>query len=320
MIRIAQWASDQMERWQLGAPYWVGPMGEIALSLDLRWEPERLFMIVNIYADESYDDKIFVMALYIGTLGRWNKLEKRWPDLLKKYQVSYFHSKEMTDRDNDFASWNRKTEQDFCREAEILTRGQHLTGMVARINREDFRVHYREYRPIKGFSMDSIYGLAFRYLLSYLPSLVKRSFPYHREIKINAILENSHYFGDALRIWNELKNVLPDFGDMLGTCIPGDKTVYGLQVADALATGALRLERNIDEAKDLGGDLQETVTLSSLRHRSLRRAPAIRCCPTPEDLRNFKDAIQAEHRNVKRALRSRRFAIMSDPNASAGSS
>ena len=41
-----------------GAPRWIGPTGEIGLSFFLRWEPEKLFMIVNLYVDESYNQDI----------------------------------------------------------------------------------------------------------------------------------------------------------------------------------------------------------------------------------------------------------------------
>ena len=95
MTRIAQWASDQIERLRLGSPLWVGPVGEIALSLDLRWEPEGLFVIVNCYADESYDGGIFILGGQIARLGQWNGFEKEWGRLCARYNIRYFHSKEM---------------------------------------------------------------------------------------------------------------------------------------------------------------------------------------------------------------------------------
>jgi hypothetical protein len=81
---------------------------------------------------------------------------------------------------------------------------------------------------------------------------------------INAILENNNYFGDGLRVWNDLKKRFPEFARLLGTCIPGDKKISGLQTADALATGAYRLEK--------AGNLD--LKRSSSRHGDPRRSSA----------------------------------------------
>src|SRR5215469_10855849 len=244
MIRLAHWASDQIERSQLGAPRWVGPIGEIALSLDLHWESERLFLvIVNLYADESYNDDIFVMGGYIARLGQWNNFESDWRRLLKRVQISYFHSKEMVDRDNEFKGWNDDTEVAFCNKAEHLARKHGLTGFVQVIDRKDYREHYREYNQVKGFHYDSIYGLSFRYILAYVPEFVRRSLN-RDDVVVNAIVEDNTFFEDGRRVWNDLKRRFPnEFGSLLGTCIPGGKTISGLQVADAIATGAYRMEK-----------------------------------------------------------------------------
>jgi hypothetical protein len=79
--------------------------------------------------------------------------------------------------------------------------------------------------------------LAFRYILAFIPQFVARSLN-RDDVRVNAILENSNYFGDGLRVWNDLKKRFPEFQRILGTCIPGDKKIPGLQQADALATGA----------------------------------------------------------------------------------
>jgi hypothetical protein len=171
-------------------------------------------------------------------------------------------------------------------------------------------------QAVKGFHLDSIYGLAFRYIMGFVPDFVERSMR-RDDIVINAILENSQYFGDGLRVWNDVKKRVPEVGRLLGTAIRGDKKIPGLQSADALATGAYRLER--------GGEVEFTdfpqaaVTLSDLRKRKLPRSPVIRCHPTPEQLRDIKDAAQEEkehrRRHGERARASREAILTPEPDS-----
>jgi hypothetical protein len=274
-------------------------------------------VVVNLYADESYNDEIFVMGGYVAKLGQWNRYEKDWARLLKRAKISRFHSKEMVDRDNEFKGWADGDEIAFCKAAEKLARKHQLCGFVQRIDYQDYKTHYRYYNPVKGFHYDSIYGLAFRYLLAFIPGFVARSLKRDGVI-INAILENSTYFGDGLRVWNDLKKRFPEFARLLGTCIPGDKKIPGLQAADALATGAYRLERTGDI--DLIDFPQATATLDDLRLRKMPRAPAIRCQATPKQLRDLKDGFQAlkEHRRVhwEKSHAERQAILMPDPDTS----
>jgi hypothetical protein len=274
-------------------------------------------VIVNLYADESYNDDIFVMGGYIARLGQWNRYEADWRKLLKQAGISYFHSKEMVDRDNQFKYWTGGDEIAFCVKAEKLARKHGLTGFVQIIGWKDYKTHYRSYNPVKGFHCDSIYGLSFRYLLCFVPGFVQRSLK-RDDVVINAILEKSNYFGDGLRVWNDLKKRFPEFSRLLGTCAPGDKKIPGLQTADALATGAYRLEKT-GEIKLIDFP-QATATIDDLWRHGMPRAPAIRCKATPERLRELKDGFQAlkEHRRQhwEKAKAERQAILMPDPDES----
>jgi hypothetical protein len=222
----------------------------------------------------------------------------------------------MVDRDNEFRDWTDNDEIGFCAAAEKLARKHQLCGIVQRIDWKDYKTHYRDYNPVKGFHHDSIYGLAFRYVLAFIPEFVARSLKH--DVIINAILENSTYFGDGLRVWNDLKRRFPEFAKLLGTCVPGDKKLPGLQTADALATGAYRLEKAGDI--DVIDFPQSTATLDDLRRRKMPRTPAIRCQATLEQLRELKDGFKAlkEHRrrHWEKTHAERQAMLMPDPLAS----
>ena len=115
------------------------------------------------------------------------------------------------------------------------------------------------------------------------------------DLTINFILENSTYFGDALRVFNDIKKRAhehaPELERLLGTVIPGGKMVRGLQAADALATGALQLERRADPAL-ISSPIPEDAVLADLQRRISPRAAAIRMHPTAKQLRDLKDAAE----------------------------
>jgi hypothetical protein len=250
---------------------------------------------------------------YVAKLGQWNRFDKTWTKLLRKHGISYFHSKEMAHRENEFRDWDDFREMAFCAAAEKLCRDHGLLGFTSRIDFADYKTHYREYRPDTRFHLDSIYGLAFRYIVAHIPNLVKRSVN-REDLVINFILENSTYFGDGLRVFNDIRKKIPELRPILRTVIPGDKKVCGLQAADALATGAYRSER--EGELEFSEILLPSVTIEDLRKRKLLRAPAIRTQATPESLRDIKDAAQEgrEHRRrhweMTRAERERAAILM----------
>ncbi|MGQ0677633.1 MAG: hypothetical protein ACT4N4_16310 [Rhodospirillales bacterium] len=80
------------------APKSPGHVGALALSLFHRWEPNRLFMIVTAYIDESGTDgqrPVMTMAGWAGKLGRWFEFEKKWRQELARTSTAYFRAKEL---------------------------------------------------------------------------------------------------------------------------------------------------------------------------------------------------------------------------------
>src|SRR6267142_5893149 len=94
----------------------VGFIRSLSLGLFHQWEPERLFMVVTAYVDESNtheDSSIFVVAGYVGHSGQWWKFEKKWAKALNDFGVTYFNAKEVNNHYTETDGWNREKKNDF---------------------------------------------------------------------------------------------------------------------------------------------------------------------------------------------------------------
>lgn len=229
MRAFGHWVSDEIERWQLGAPRRIGPTGALGLSLCSRWEPERVFVIVNVYADESGThgtSDYMILGGYVGQLGRWNAFDMRWNRRLARAGLTYFHSVEHSRR-RDFAALGYDL---------LKLEGKYLTcGFVIKLDKQSYNDFYiAGLRPRKP-QLDTMYGVCYRYLIGFLvhelPTLISRN-----DITINIMLElGARGSKDAVRIHDRIKKLLPNDTKTLGEISFGEKKKFpGLQAADSL--------------------------------------------------------------------------------------
>lgn len=109
---IPEW----MERFVLGAPLRPTPISNLALSLWHRWEPERVFMLLTAYIDESgtHDSSDYmIMGGFVGRLGQWYAVDKVWKKLLKKYNLTHFHAVDMRHGNGEFRGWDNSKKFDL---------------------------------------------------------------------------------------------------------------------------------------------------------------------------------------------------------------
>jgi hypothetical protein len=92
-------------------------------------------------------------------------------------------------------------------------------------------------------SPDSAYGMCARQFFEKVPEFVKRLMGL-RHARVNFIFErNDQHYGDAERIFHELRKVDPHFRERLGTITAGEREDFaGLQAADLLAYTSRRYE------------------------------------------------------------------------------
>ena len=241
-------------------------------------------MNITFYGDESGTHKgspFMLLGGHASTFGKWNAFDIAWQRALKRVGLSHFHA---TDH------WGTDIGERFGPEIVKLTKKHLLFGCVIRLNKDDYERHYiAGLRPRKP-QLDTMYGVSFRYLVSFLltrlPTLLDRS-----DVTFNIVLEaGAHGSKDADRITTELRKQLPTETVMFGGVTFKDKKRFpGLQVADALAFGAFHVEPTSPQLVDG----PEDQTILQARRAVLVKPPIFRCELDERTLRALKADILA---------------------------
>ena len=68
--------------------------GKLCVALAHRWEPDRQFMILTSYLDESgtHGGDVTIMAGFLADARQWRKFEKRTTKLFARFRVDIFHT------------------------------------------------------------------------------------------------------------------------------------------------------------------------------------------------------------------------------------
>ena len=283
---IARYQPEWLERLRLGAPLWVGPTGEIGLTMASCWKPRTLFMLLTMQLDEAntHDEaEIMVMGGWLARLGQWNCFDHKWKKSLRKHDLEYFHAQEMP-------------HHPFGLKAQKIPDDHLMAGFVVRLDRQDYNDVYRN-GPWGGKAQpDSMYGLCFRYCLSAALEIGTHEYP--NDLKLNFIVESGHpKCGAANEIVQRIKRQnIAGVSEFLGSVIPmGKRDSYGLQAADGLATGAAWTETPAGSAIPLL-DISPSGSLMDVYQKSLTKAPIFRCHIDRQQAASYRDDMFEFHR------------------------
>ena len=185
-----------------------GPsQNQLALALFHKWGPERLFVIVTVYIDESGTHKsgVTILGGWVGRLGRWAGFDPQWNKLLKKSKIGHFHSKSMRSSKGEFRGWKIFEKFVFTQDAAAVALKHLEFGFTVSVTDTAYRDHYIAGLRPKEIPLDTRYGLCFRHCLSLVPHMAKKSFG-GRDLDISFVLESGHKnAGDAERFFKRVK-------------------------------------------------------------------------------------------------------------------
>ena len=172
-----------LEQLRLGSPAQVGPTGQIGLLLSPGhiWREESVFVQLISKIDESGthgSSPYMIMAGYTARLHQWNRFDLKWRKGLRKAGLEYFHAKE---------HWKHP----FTAKAVKISDDNLLFGFVAKISEADYKKFYRSGQWEGRAQPDSMYGLCFRYCLSFVLQQALLEVP-SKDFVLNFVVEEGH--------------------------------------------------------------------------------------------------------------------------------
>lgn len=199
-------------------------IGELCIALAHRWEPERRFMVITGYLDESGTHggaTLSVMAGFIADARQWRKFEKRAGKLFARYRVDVFHTIDVRRTDKDFAGWPVDRKITFLDEFHHIINETLEHGVAAVLREEDYAYYLGLPWPAKA-RKDTRYALMFRACMAdFLDTVIQT--PHWRdqpEPRLNLVVECGHPNApDLIRLYNGIK---AKFGG------PSNKALSGL--------------------------------------------------------------------------------------------
>jgi hypothetical protein len=212
-------------------------IGDLCIALAHRWEPERPFMILTAYFDESgthSDAEISCMAGFLGNARQWRKFEKRAGKLFKRFRVDVFHTIDVRRTDKDFEGWKVDRKIEFLDEFQHIINETLEEGVSSFITQDDY-AYYRNLKWPKKARPDSKYTILFRACLAHSIRGGPLMSPVI-EPSLNIVLEDGHAnAGDALRVYNLAKERLGQSKALAGLTFGNKKTSLPLAAADLFA-------------------------------------------------------------------------------------
>lgn len=252
-------------------------------------------MILTVYIDESGTHEnapVMVMAGYVATIGKWADFHRKWAQVLKRYGLTYHHTKEWKDTTGEYKDWPLTKKEKFITKATKIGAQHALCGFTITLKHPDYDRHYVAGNRPKKIPLDTKYGVCFRIFLSFLPMMLKNSLD-RDDLIIDVVMEaGAKGQRDTSRIFKLFKEQAPpEQAQLVNTIATADKkNFYGLQFADCLAFGAFQAEQKTPDLTHFPKD----ATLDDCKEIVGQRSPVFRLEVTPELLAELKDNIIAQ--------------------------
>jgi hypothetical protein len=229
---------------------------EWCIAFGHRRQPERIFVILTAYLDESGthgDSPVTVVGGMLANAQQWEAFEKAFRKIKRKHGFQIFHTKKFKKRDGDFKGWSHPQQVALMVDLVPITATAFTEGVTVTLDNKDYEAEYKTGDKPKRLRLDSKYGLCFRNCLLFFALEAMKRVYRGRLPTLHFVLEAGHKnAGDALRIFNETKAELETKGFyMLGDILFADKDKSDpLMMADFLAHTAFLMGNEGGRAPD----------------------------------------------------------------------
>ena len=219
---------------------------ELCIALAHRWQPERIFVILTAYLDESGthgDSPVTVMAGVMANATQWARFEAKFAALKAKHGFRVFHTKKFKRRKGDFKGWDLLKQLSLMSDFAKLSENSFTEGVTFTLDNAEYEASYKGGDKPRRLRLESKYGLCFRNcLLFFILETVKRTREESQPPTLHFVLESGHPNWSEVRdIFNETKREIKALSgfDLLGNITFADKDECDpLMMADFLAHAA----------------------------------------------------------------------------------
>lgn len=255
-------------------PMTLGAMDSLCLALYHAWEPDKYFMIITAYMDESgtHGSETLLISAILGNVKQWHKFEKKTQRLFDRNEVKVFHAKEWNGSKGDFKGWKVDRKIKFMDNLAAIINSNLESGCSAILNISDYKKYYDNEEKPKKLPRDSAYGVCFRAALSFAADATLNQHPHNERRMLNVVVEQGHKnAGDTLRLFEMLRaNLKDEYKGLLGTITFADKRdCLPLSAPDALAYGSWRSEEGFEPTMRAKFPLRGDSTYRGNYHRLL---------------------------------------------------
>ncbi len=219
-------------------------MEDADFGLSLRVRPERLYMAMKGFFDESgthgADSPLVTVAGFLATVEQWAAYERDLSALMSEYGVKKFHAKDFRGRKNDFKGWPTSKRAKF-NSRFLKMADDHLScGISTILSSDAYHQIYRGTRFPPKARPDTHYGLCVRGALWKVIAYMKDR---PEDWPLSLVMEGGHKNEyDAARIFYEFKDDLrPEYQAALGGIVFGSKDDLPIAIADSLAYSMFRM-------------------------------------------------------------------------------
>lgn len=228
-----------------------GYVGELGVALFRRNDPQRLFVLLTCYIDESgtHGSGTTVLGAYVGTAQQWDIFENKSRALFAEKGVKKYHAIDLRRNDGDFKGWTVTEKGEFRDHLSMFANDLAFSFVCVLIDKE-YDEHYAKGLNTRLARKDTKYGICFRAILSQILARLLKDRPQEwatGNLKIHFVAESGHKNqGSTLALYTTIKKYVDaDVKNVLGglTFECKDKCVP-LCVSDTLAYWVWREETN----------------------------------------------------------------------------
>ena len=236
-----------------------GIVHALCVGLCHRWAPERLFMPMAAYIDESgthQDEPVMILAGYVSTAAAWASFETQWARACQDAGVPYIHARKIAKGGGIYAHLGQAGCTTLVRRCNAIADAHIAFGVSVALKKSD----YRQYAAMGGRKgrgrRNSPYGVCFRTFLGVSAQVVREHFSGDADEFAVFYESGAKNAGCSQKLWKELEIAAPELYAMIPTVAPVDKAKSPpVQAADVLAyISLLRNRRGVFDGEDRQGD------------------------------------------------------------------